>query len=89
MRLDKIVELFSKVQGIIHLCGTTEDIYKSVKAVNPDTEIKSEGEKFSIAKGVNVALIGEGLLTEGKTADIMKLTPKYSVQPNIREYHSP
>lgn len=37
-------------------------------------------------KGINVALIGERKLKEGKISDYLKLAPKYSVEPNIREF---
>lgn len=36
--------------------------------------------------GANTALLGERLLKEGKTSDLMKITPKYSVEPKIREF---
>ncbi|MBI5701197.1 tRNA (adenosine(37)-N6)-threonylcarbamoyltransferase complex dimerization subunit type 1 TsaB [Candidatus Saganbacteria bacterium] len=86
IHLDKIVELLSKVAGIIRLSGVTDDIYTAIKALNPDTQIKQMSQELSIAKGINVALIGEQLLKDGKTSDVLTLTPKYSVEPNIREF---
>jgi len=86
MHSDKIVNLLSKVEGSLFLCGTTDAILAAIKAINPDTKIVEASNALSISKGSNVALIGEKLLNEGKTIDVMKAAPKYSVQPNIREF---
>ncbi len=86
MKLDKMIAVLSKVQGELYLCGETEDVYAELTRSNKATKIRLAPKEFSIAKGIYVALIGDKLLQEGIIANPMTLSPKYSVEPNIREF---
>lgn len=86
LHFDRLIEVLGKVTGTLHLVGNFEDIFSKIKEINPDTKIIASAN--NIPSGFNVALIGEQLIKEGKTEDPLKLTPKYSHSPNIREYKS-
>lgn len=86
MKIEKILEFLSNIKGELYLCDLTQELYPALIAINPSTKIKPVAAQSTWPKGSNVALIGEKLLQEGKKSDIMKLAPKYSVEPNIREF---
>jgi tRNA threonylcarbamoyladenosine biosynthesis protein TsaB len=84
LHFDKLTELFGQVKGVLYLTGTTDEIFAKVKEINPETRIIAA--QMNIPSGHNVALIGEQLIKEGKTEDPLKLIPKYSHTPNVREF---
>lgn len=86
MKVEKILEFLSNIKGELYLCDLTQELYPVLIAINPGTKIKPVAAQSTWPKGSNVALIGEKLLQEGKKSDIMKLAPKYSVEPNIKEF---
>jgi len=82
MKLEDIKKLLSKIKGEIYVCSCNEEIQSLFIAKN----IRFAIQNFSIPRGSNVAIIGEKLIKEGKDSNLMKLTPNYSVEPNIREF---
>ncbi|MFA4967598.1 MAG: tRNA (adenosine(37)-N6)-threonylcarbamoyltransferase complex dimerization subunit type 1 TsaB [Candidatus Margulisiibacteriota bacterium] len=84
LHFDRLTEVLGRVKGELHLTGTTEEIMAKVRELNPETKIVPA--RMNIVSGYNVALIGEDLIKEGKTEDPLKLIPKYSHTPNIREF---
>lgn len=81
---ERIVDLLSQVKGTLYLAGQTGGIYAKLRSVNPDTGVIEKTNSF--ARGGLVAILGEKLIAEGKEEDPLKLMPKYSHQPNIREW---
>jgi tRNA threonylcarbamoyladenosine biosynthesis protein TsaB len=83
LKLDVLLDRISRISGEIWLIGDIKDI----------KEIK--GENFHFAEkihchpyGVNVARLGMIKLKAGQKDDPLKLTPRYSHKPNIREFPS-
>jgi len=81
---ERIVDLLSQVNGELYLAGQTGGIYAKLKSVNPETRVIEKTNSY--ARGGLVAILGEKQIMEGKADDPLKLMPKYSHQPNIREW---
>jgi tRNA threonylcarbamoyladenosine biosynthesis protein TsaB len=84
IHFDRLTEVLGEVKGLLYITGATEEIFAKINGINPQTKIVAT--QLNIPSGFNVALIGEQLIKEGKTEDPLKLMPKYSHMPNIREF---
>jgi tRNA threonylcarbamoyladenosine biosynthesis protein TsaB len=82
----RLIELLSAVTGTLYLVGQTEEIYAKVQAAHPETRIICAHPQSSHPRGGLVALIGEKLIAKGETLSPFEILPKYSHQPNIREF---
>ncbi len=81
---ERIVDILSRVKGPLYLAGQTSGIFAEILAVNPETRVVEMANSQPWA-GL-VAILGEKLLAEGKLDDPLKLAPRYSHTPNIREW---
>jgi len=84
LHFDRLTEVLGRIKGELHLTGAVEEIFAKVKELNPETKLVPARD--NTVSGYNVALIGEELIKEGKLEDPLKLMPKYSHNPNIREF---
>jgi len=82
VKLDKLNQTLANIAGKIYLAGNTADL-------------KLSGDNFHFAEeihshpyGINVARVGIIKMKSGKKDDLLSLTPRYSHQPNIREFKS-
>lgn len=83
---DKILRLLSKFEGIAYVCCIISNLQEKLLKLNPEAKVKFVGQSLSLPYGKNVALIGEDLILKGKITPLMQLNPKYSVEPNIKEF---
>lgn len=81
LKMEKIVEVFSKIKGGIMLAG---DSMISGKMRN--TNVLIADPKNIVPWASNVARIGIEKLKSGEKGDLMVLAPSYSHKPNIREF---
>ncbi|MBU0573479.1 MAG: tRNA (adenosine(37)-N6)-threonylcarbamoyltransferase complex dimerization subunit type 1 TsaB [Candidatus Margulisiibacteriota bacterium] len=87
MESPQIIDKLSKIKGKITLVGEIVDIYEELKTVNPDTKIVVAEPANCYPRGGIVGAMGERLFKEhGISEDILKMVPKYSHKPNIREW---
>jgi tRNA threonylcarbamoyladenosine biosynthesis protein TsaB len=84
LRFDKLIDKLSKISGEIHLAGNLRDFKGKLKGKN----FNFAEDIHSHPYGINVARLGLLNIEVGETADPLKLTPKYSHKPNIREFKS-
>jgi len=82
----RLIELLSAVTGTFYLAGQTEQIYAKVQAAHPETRIICAHPQSCHPRGGLVALIGEKLIAKNETLSPFEILPKYSHQPNIREF---
>ena len=80
--IDKIVQNLSKITGEIYLTGNLREVTGKLKGKN----FHFAEDMHSHPYGINVARLGLLKIKAGETEDPLKLTPKYSHKPNIREY---
>ena len=81
VKLDKIAEVFMKIEGDIMLISDSE-----VRSVIKNENIKFAGPGADVAWARNVALIGIEKLKNKEISDFISLSPQYSHKPNIREF---
>lgn len=86
LRAEKIKAFLSKIEGKLYVCDSTSELADLISSKGLKTELKLVSFNHSSPKGINVALLGEVLLNQGITSDPLKLAPKYSVDPKLREY---
>ena len=82
VKADTLLDKLSKVSGEIHLVGNLKDFEGKLKAQNFHFAEDLHSHPF----GINVARLGLIKIKAGKTDDPLKLVPKYSHKPNIREF---
>ncbi|MFC1637722.1 tRNA (adenosine(37)-N6)-threonylcarbamoyltransferase complex dimerization subunit type 1 TsaB [Candidatus Margulisiibacteriota bacterium] len=78
----KIIEKLTKVSGELHVVGNLKDFKGKLKSKN----LHLVDDIHSHPYGINVARLGLLKIKAKETVDPLKLTPKYSHKPNIREY---
>lgn len=84
LTIERIVDILSRVKGKLFLAGNTSSIFTKLRAVNPETRVVEMANSQPWA-GL-VAILGEKLMAEGKHDDPLRLVPRYSHTPNIREW---
>ncbi|MCX5749881.1 MAG: tRNA (adenosine(37)-N6)-threonylcarbamoyltransferase complex dimerization subunit type 1 TsaB [Candidatus Saganbacteria bacterium] len=80
----RLKELLKEIKGEIYIIASKDFPFLQKSRINSNIRIADQAR--SAASGVNVALIGEQKLKEGKKDDYLKMTPKYSHTPNVREF---
>ncbi|NQT30575.1 MAG: tRNA (adenosine(37)-N6)-threonylcarbamoyltransferase complex dimerization subunit type 1 TsaB [Candidatus Saganbacteria bacterium] len=83
--LDGIREKISKLSGEVHLISKLDS--RRIGLQNSDSFHFTE-ELHSHPYGINVARLGLIKIKAGEIVDPLKLVPRYSHTPNIREYKS-
>lgn len=81
LKLDILRERISRISGDIWLVGNI----KGIKDIKGDNYHFTE-DIHCHPYGINVARLGLLKIKTGQTDDPLKLVPKYSHKPNIREY---
>ncbi|MFA5034762.1 MAG: tRNA (adenosine(37)-N6)-threonylcarbamoyltransferase complex dimerization subunit type 1 TsaB [Candidatus Margulisiibacteriota bacterium] len=84
VKLGALADKLKKISGPIHLAGNT----KGLKECGLGDNFLFAEENHSIPYGLNVARLGLEKIKNGERADLLKLVPHYSHQPNIREFKS-
>lgn len=82
LQFGHMVDKLSKISGGIYLVGNT----KEVKSKLAEKNFHFAEDAHSHPYGINVARLGLFKIKAGQIDDPLKLTPKYSHKPNIREY---
>ncbi|MBU0672155.1 MAG: tRNA (adenosine(37)-N6)-threonylcarbamoyltransferase complex dimerization subunit type 1 TsaB [Candidatus Margulisbacteria bacterium] len=82
--IDKIMAKLSEITGEMYLVGNTAGVRD--QGLGGRGNFHFAEEIHSHPFGINVARLGLLKITAGETEDPLKLTPKYSHKPNIREY---
>ncbi|KPJ64597.1 hypothetical protein AMJ44_12540 [candidate division WOR-1 bacterium DG_54_3] len=82
VKFDTLVDKLSKISGEIHLVGNLKDFKDKLKGQN----FHFAEDIHSHPYGINVARLGLQRIKAGETEDPLKLIPKYSHKPNIREF---
>ena len=83
LKFDKIVDKLSRISGEMHLIGNIREIRGKIRG--------NQGFHFaedihSHPYGINVARLGSLKIMAGEVSDPLRLTPRYSHKPNIREF---
>lgn len=81
---DKLIAKLSQINRILTLCGEAEKVFDELKKRRPDTKISAALN--NIPRGVSAAFLGAFLFKALSRNGHLKLCPKYSHQPNIREF---
>ncbi|MFH1347446.1 MAG: hypothetical protein ABIH22_02020, partial [Candidatus Margulisiibacteriota bacterium] len=81
---DQLVSKLLKISGSLYLVGNLKETRNSKLATCNNFHFAED--MHSHPYGINVARLGLLKIKAGKTEDPLKLTPKYSHKPNIREY---
>ena len=82
VKFEVLVKNLSKISGEIYLVGNLKDLKGELKEQN----FHFAEDMHCHPYGINVAKLGLLRIKAGKTDDPLKLVPKYSHNPNIREY---
>lgn len=82
VKLDALAAKLKKITGPIHLVGSIDGLKERGLGDN----FFYADESHSIPYGLNVARLGLEKIKNGERADLLKLVPHYSHQPNIREF---
>jgi len=80
LKLDVLLDRLSRISGDIWLVGNIKDI--NIGREN----FHFAGEAHSHPYGINVAKLGLLKIKIGEIDDPLKLIPRYSHKPNIREF---
>ncbi len=75
----------SKIAGEFYLICPTDEIFTEIKKLNPGSKARSEAG-VSIPRAASVAAIGLSMFLRGGASDVLTSSPKYSHDPNIREF---
>ncbi|MEE8637757.1 MAG: tRNA (adenosine(37)-N6)-threonylcarbamoyltransferase complex dimerization subunit type 1 TsaB [Candidatus Margulisiibacteriota bacterium] len=84
LKFDDLLNKLSKISGEIHLVGNTKGVRDLGLGARDNFHFAED--MHSHPYGINVAKLGLLRIKAGKTDDPLKLVPKYSHKPNIREY---
>jgi len=84
MKEDKFLSFISKIKGEIHFLGDN-NIGAEVAEV-ASSGVKTGSESNSLPKASNVAFLGLEKFKAGEKLDYINALPRYSHEPNIREY---
>jgi tRNA threonylcarbamoyladenosine biosynthesis protein TsaB len=82
MDFKKIVDKLTRVSGQLHLVGNLKTFKGELKSNN----LLLAEDIHSHPYGINIARLGLLKIKGGETEDPLKLVPRYSHRPNIREY---
>ncbi len=82
---EKILRIAKSFEEKIYFADSSSRLLNKFKG---EKEIKVcwASKKKSLPYGANAAFIGRSIFKEGKSENFLKLSAKYSVEPNIREY---
>jgi tRNA threonylcarbamoyladenosine biosynthesis protein TsaB len=83
INFQKIVDKLGQVSGELHVVGNLKDFRGKLKSKN----LHLAEDIHSHPYGINVARLGLLKIKAKETEDPLKLVPKYSHKPNIREYN--
>jgi len=82
IKFGRLIDKLSKISGEIHLVGNLKDFKDKIKGQN----FHFAEDIHSHPYGINIARLGLEKIKAGKAEDPLKLVPRYSHKPNIREY---
>ncbi len=81
IKKDNLLHFISKIKGNIYFLGD-KDIVRGVASPN----LRIGGELNSLPKASHVAKLGEEKLKKGEILNFASTMPRYSHEPNVREY---
>lgn len=85
LKADSLAAKLAKISGELWLVGRTGDFLRRKELSGNNFHFASETNSHPL--GINVARLGAIRIMKGQIDDPLKLTPRYSHMPNIKEYN--
>ncbi len=83
---EKLARALAKVGGMMHLVCPRDEIFNNIKKLNPSTKIEQSSSEKAFPRAISAAKIGLKKFLAGEISDPVKVIPRYSHEPNIREF---